>query len=340
LEKKKKKSNQQSNQRQRISHSSKKKKKVLRDKSDATGTYVLRGAAGNEVGANENCICDAGFSGEWCHIPLIPLLPSDSRSNALWTLLPMRVPNNGSHDAGLFFVDVVFTLAVSGIVIVRPQFAVPTADTRFVAFAQRDHVPTSRASADVRYGGISDTDRLVVPTAAQWLVWVEPRSAMAPLGAPAAVRICTDSQCMIDPCGSACTATGYCSVTSAQCECALGYANPPLCDRETGAMSLCPDNCSNAGVCEHGFCKCNSGRQGINCSLQDATADTSGVVIGVLAGVFGVGILIAFIVCVVWIHRRRKHRAELQMRTGLGDGGNRKSNTALESDDDGGSESF
>jgi hypothetical protein len=310
---------------------------VLRDEADATGTYVANGAVGNELGANVNCVCDAGFGGEWCHIPLVPLPTSESRSaTAAWSLLPMRVPTGNESARVLFYVDVVFTLAVPGIVIVRPQFAVPTADTRFVAYAQRDHVPTSRTVADARYGGISDTDRLVIPSAAQWLVWVEPRSAMAPIGAPAAVRLCTDSQCTIDPCGGACTATGYCNVTAGQCECALGYANPPRCDRETGSMSLCPDNCSDAGVCEHGFCKCAAGRQGINCSLMDATADTSGVVIGVLAGVFGVGILIAFIVCVVWIHRRRKHRAELQMRTGIGAGAG---DTAL-NDSDGGSESF
>jgi len=34
---------------------------------------------------------------------------------------------------------------------------------------------------------------------------------------------------------------------------------------------LCPNECSFKGVCHHGQCQCNSGYQGLDCSVLDGT---------------------------------------------------------------------
>jgi hypothetical protein len=272
---------------------------------------------GGQWSASENeCVCNAGFSGAFCHIPLVPLLSGD-RSDAAWTVLPLRI-----NASDYFYEDVTFTPSVSGTVVALPQFASAGVDPRFEVFAQKNSLPVSRSMADPQFGGITGTNTLLLPTAARWLVWVEPRSRMAPLGAPVAVRLCQNDACLLDPCGNVCSdARSFCNAATKRCECAPGFADPPACMRVTGSIS-CPDDCSNAGTCDAGgICKCDEGRAGVNCSLKMPLADTSGVVIGALAGVVGLVLLVALIAFVVWC-RKRKSATQFRVmddRKGRGD---------------------
>lgn len=268
---------------------------------------------GRRSGPSGECVCNAGFTGRRCSAPLVPLSADEAPGAALpaWSVLPRRI-----NESGEFYYDeVVFTASAPGTIFVLPQFAAPGADARFDVFAQRDSLPVSRSEADPAHGGISGLNSLVLPEAARWLVWLEPRSRLAPLGAPVAVRLCRNEACGLDPCGGACsTAQSFCDALSKKCGCAAGFAEPPKCERVTGASLNCPDNCSNAGTCQvGGLCKCSDGRSGVNCSLKTPLADTSGVVIGTLAGVLGFGLLIALIACIVWA-KRRKRSAHVAMR--------------------------